>query len=273
MRSYNFGPGGGLPQAVKWLLMANVGVFALQLLVGSEYYRMVLYLGLVPQLIIQKGFIWQFVTYMFLHGGVFHILFNMFALWMFGSEIERYWGSREFLKYYFLCGVGAGLLTFVTSLSSTVPTIGASGAIFGVLVAYAMMFPDRYIYIYFVLPVKTKYLVVFFAIIEFFASVNHTPDGIGHFAHLGGMLIGYLYLKLDWRIGNFFRKIKQAGHSWQERSRQKKEEEKRMLLLEVDRVLDKINRQGMDSLTKGEKKLLDDASAILSKKKEESHTD
>src|SRR3990172_6324667 len=110
---YSFGPGYEMTQAVKWLLIANGVVFMLQLLSDNH---MIYYFGLVPQLIIHKGFLWQFGTYMFLHGGMFHILFNMFALWMFGSEIERYWGTREFLKYYFLCGIGAGLLTFFTSL-------------------------------------------------------------------------------------------------------------------------------------------------------------
>src|SRR4030065_634034 len=138
--NYSFGPESGLPPAVKWLLIANGSVFVLQMLGGFE---MVMYFGLVPQLIIHKGFIWQFATYMFLHGGVFHILFNMFALWMFGAEIERYWGTREFVKFYFLCGFGAGVLTFLTSLSSLVPTIVASGAFFGFLVAFSLMFLDR----------------------------------------------------------------------------------------------------------------------------------
>src|SRR3972149_5122203 len=263
--SYSFGPGFDLTPGVKWLLLANVAVFVFQLAAG---FTLVMYFGLIPQLVIHKGFIWQFVTYMFLHGGIFHILFNMFALWMFGAEIERYWGTREFVKYYFLCGIGAGILTFVTSLSSGTPTIGASGAIFGILVAYALMFPDRYIYLYFFFPVKAKYLVAFFAVVEFFASFNHTPDGIGHFAHLGGMLIGYLYLKFDWRIDNFFRKFQQIGNNRKQRARQRKEEQKKRLMEEVDRILDKINKKGMASLTRDEKRRLDQASHLLSENKE-----
>src|SRR4030067_278071 len=265
---YSFGPEYGLTPAVKWLLIANGSVFVLQMLGGFE---MVMYFGLVPQLIIHKGFIWQFATYMFLHGGIFHILFNMFALWMFGAEIERYWGTREFVKFYFLCGFGAGVLTFLPSLSSLVPTIGASGAVFGILVAFAMLFPNRYIYLYFFFPVKAKYMVAFFAVLEFFASFQHTSDGIGHFAHLGGMLIGYLYLKFDWRIENFFRKFQQIGSQRKERARQRKEEEKRHLMEEVDRILDKINKQGMRSLTREEKKTLDEASHLLSERKETSN--
>src|SRR4030066_2133991 len=144
--NYSFGPESGLPPAVKWLLIANGSVFVLQILGGVE---MVMYFGLVPQLIIHKGFIWQLVTYMFLHGGVFHILFNMFAVVMCGTELERYWGTREFIKFYFICGIGAGLLTLLTSLSSATPTIGASGAVYGILVAFAMTFPGRYICVFF----------------------------------------------------------------------------------------------------------------------------
>jgi hypothetical protein len=149
-----------------------------------------------------------------------------------------------------------------------IPTIGASGAIFGVLVAYAMIFPDRYIYVYFFFPVKAKYLVAFFAVVEFYASLEHTPDGIGHFAHLGGMAIGYLYLKFDWRIGGFFRKFQEINYRRRERARQRKEEQRKRLMEQVDRILDKINRQGMESLTKDEKRLLDEASHLLSENKE-----
>lgn len=270
----SFGPGTGISPAVKWLMLANGGVFFAQYfllpLIGPDYLLnlSIQLFGLVPYWITHKFFLWQFFTYMFLHGGVFHILFNMFALWMFGTEIERYWGTGEFVKYYFLCGVGAGLITFISSLSSVTATIGASGAIFGVLVAYAMMFPDRYVYVYFFFPVKVKYLVAFFAVVEFFASLGHTPDGVGHFAHLGGMLIGYIYLKFDWRISGFFRKLQQMGFQRQERARERKEEAKRRLLEDVDRILDKINREGMESLTKEEKKRLDQASHHLSENKE-----
>ncbi len=263
--NYSFGPGFGLTPAVKGIMLANAVVFVLQMIAG---YSMVVYFGLVPQLIVHKGFIWQLVTYMFLHGGFFHILFNMFAVWMFGTEIERYWGTREFIKFYFICGIGAGLLTLLTSLSSVTPTIGASGAVYGILVAFAMMFPDRYIYVYFFFPVKAKYLVVFFAALEFFASWNPEQSGVAHLAHLGGMLIGYLYLKFDWRIDGFFRKFQQISSNRKERSKQRKEEQRQRLMEEVDRILDKINKQGMESLSKEEKKKLDQASHLLSENKE-----
>jgi membrane associated rhomboid family serine protease len=268
-RTLSFGLG-GITKAVKYLLLINVGVFFLEYMWGPE---LIHFFGLTPALI-KKGYIWQLGTYMFLHGGLFHILFNMFALWMFGCEIERSWGSREFVKYYFLTGIGAGLFTFILSINSYIPTIGASGAIFGILVAFAVMFPDRLIYLYFILPVKAKYLVAFFVVIEFLASFRHTSDGIGHFAHLGGMVIGYLYIKLDWRMPSFFRfsrypyYLKNLRHRRKMRAFDRKREEEQRLMERVDQVLDKINVVGYDNLTKEEKKILEHASQHLSKQSE-----
>ena len=248
---------------VKILLISNVAVFILQRFIGYQLISNQT-LGLVPHLVIAKGFLWQLVTYMFLHGGIFHILFNMFILWMFGSEIERAWGSKKFLKYYFLCGIGAGIFTLILSWNSVVPNIGASGALFGILVAYAMMFPDRLIYVYFLFPVKAKYLVLFFAVLEFLASLRHTSDGIGHFAHLGGMVIGYLYIKLDWRVAKVFNFLKEYRYKRMVRQTEKKRREKEKLMEEVDRILDKISQVGMENLTKEEKKILEQASHLLS---------
>jgi len=265
-RTYSFGPG-GITKAVKYLLLANVGIFVLEFLWGSE---LIYLFGLTPVLV-QKGFIWQPVTYMFLHGGLFHILINMFVLWMFGCEIERTWGTKEFVKYYFITGVGAGLFTFVLSFNSHIPTIGASGAIFGILVAFALMFPNRLIYLYFIFPVKAKYLVIFFAVIEFLASFKHTSDGIGHFAHLGGMVIGYLYIKADFKIPAIFRLssylayLKNFKHKRRMKVINKKREKEQKVMERVDQILDKINLVGYDNLTKEEKKTLEQASQLLSK--------
>jgi membrane associated rhomboid family serine protease len=211
---------------------------------------------------------------MFLHGGFFHILFNMFALWMFGCEIERVWGTKEFLRYYFITGVGAGFFTFFLSFNSHIPTIGASGAIFGILVAFAMMFPDRPIYLYFLFPIKAKYLVIFFVVIEFLASFRHTSDGIGHFAHLGGIVIGYVYIKSDWRFSSLFRSSRYLGYLRDLRNRRrmkvinKQREREQQLLERVDQILDKINQIGFDNLTKEEKKTLEEASQFLSQQSE-----
>ena len=140
-----FGFGSMLTPMVKSLLIINVIVFLLEYITGGT--EMIYLLGLVPRFVLRRFFIWQFFTYMFLHGGFWHLFLNMFILWMFGSEIERYWGSREFLKYYFITGVGAGFLSWLTAMNSPVPTIGASGAIYGILVAYGMMFPNRPVYL------------------------------------------------------------------------------------------------------------------------------
>lgn len=150
---------------------------------------------------------WQLVTYMFLHGGFFHLLLNMFALWMFGMELENIWGQKRFLTYYMLCGIGAGLCNlFIAPLFTTVgPTVGASGAIYGILVAFGYLFPDRNIYIYGVLPVKAKYLVIFYMLIEVFSVAGGTNSGIAHMAHLGGGVIGLIYLLIYYkRPGNNF---------------------------------------------------------------------
>ncbi len=253
-----YGFGGMLTPMVKYLIIANVIVFLLTYISGAG--RALAYaFGLVPWAVLHRLAIWQFVTYLFLHGGLGHLFFNMFALWMFGSEIERYWGSREFLKYYFITGVGAGVLTWITSINSTIPTIGASGAIFGILVAYAMMFPNRPIYLYFMIPIKAKHLVVLFAVIELAASWSHTPDGIGHFAHLGGMLFGYLYLKRE-RFSYLLGDVLRDAKSKREAQKRLKDEADRDLERKVDEILQKVSREGMDSLTQEEREILEWAS-------------
>jgi membrane associated rhomboid family serine protease len=190
---------GGLTPVVKKLIIINVVVFCLQLIFDTNLGFTRIF-GLVPASLFGKLMLWQVFTYMFLHGGVIHLAFNMFALWMFGLDIERRWGSRRFLFYYLFTGVGAGIITYLSSINSMVPNIGASGAIFGILVAYGMMFPYRTILVSFIFPMKARNVVILFAVLEFFASFAHTPDGIGHFAHLGGMLFGYLYLKNEGRL-------------------------------------------------------------------------
>lgn len=151
-------PQGVFPPTIKWLMIANGGVFVLDILLrgwlGIEIVRV---FGLTPAWVIERGWVWQPLTYMFVHGGFFHLLFNMFVLWMFGGEIERLWGSAEFLKYYILCGLGAAALSFIGFYHSTV--IGASGAVFRILIAFAMLFPNRYIFLWFLIPIKAKYLI------------------------------------------------------------------------------------------------------------------
>ncbi len=196
--SYSFGPG-PLTPAIKALVITNVVVFLATLLKPS----LVLVFGLRPADVVGSLQLWQPFTYMFLHGGVFHLLFNMLALWMFGVELERMWGTRFFLKYYFVTGVGAAATTLLLSflpggfgdaLWASV-TIGASGAIYGILLAYALYFPDRLIYVYAIFPIKAKYFVMIFGALSLILSATGREGGVAHTAHLGGLLVGYLYLK------------------------------------------------------------------------------
>jgi len=194
--SFSLGPG-PISFALKALIGANVVMF----LITSFAQGVVRYLGLVPTDVLHQFWVWQLATYMFLHGGIFHILFNMLALWMFGAELERIWGTRYFLKFYFVTGIGAGLLTVVFS---TLPfsfaqqvqhsiIIGASGAIYGLLLAYALYFPDRPI-LMIVFWVPARICVAILGAIALFSSLSEV-GGVSNATHLGGLLVAYLFLK------------------------------------------------------------------------------
>lgn len=261
--------GGMFPPAIKALLWANGGMFLLQMFVSAP---LVHYLGLSPAMLL-KGAVWQLFTYMFLHGDFFHILFNMLALWMFGRDIEDVWGTRAFLKYYLVCGVGAGVVTSIILWGSVVPTIGASGAIFGILLAFGMLWPDRIIYLWFFFPIKAKYMVILFGLLELVASFRFTADGIGHFTHLGGLAVGFLYLKVGNRPFRFPRPLAFVG-IWRGKQKarrlRRQWEDQRALMEAVDRVLDRINEVGYDQLTDEEKAVLERASQKLSTEKSKS---
>ncbi|MFA5857430.1 MAG: rhomboid family intramembrane serine protease [Elusimicrobiota bacterium] len=183
-----------LTGAVLGLTIANIAVFVVQQLAGDTVITL---FGLIPRLVITKLWVWQVLSYAFLHANIFHILINLFTLWMFGTAVEQYWGTRKFLGYYLLCATGAGVLTIITSPLSVIPSIGASGAVYGLLAAYAFLFPDNLIYFYFFFPVKAKYFVWIIGALTFFSSIKPNTDGIAYYAHLGGLLTGYLYLKLS----------------------------------------------------------------------------
>lgn len=247
--------GAAFPSAIKALLIANGAVFVLQGLLGPI---ITFLFGLLPVAVIERGWVWQPLTYMFLHGGLFHLLFNMFVLWMFGSEIERLWGRSEFLRYYIVCGLGGAALSFVFNYNTIL--IGASGAVYGILLAFGMLFPNRYIYLWFFLPIKAKYLVIGLAAIEFLAGVSSPSDGIGHAAHLGGMLAGFVYLKWNRASEN---PVRQMLSKWRRRHLKVVDGGGRRdpgLEKEIDRILDKISRSGLDSLTPEEERILDEAS-------------
>jgi membrane associated rhomboid family serine protease len=225
--SFSFGPG-PISTAIKAIIGINVVMFLATTLAAARSIDLTPILGLRPVAVIHQLWIWQPATYMFLHGGLLHILFNMLALWMFGTELERIWGTRYFVKFYLVTGIGAGVLTIlvsllgfaVTNLIYVVPTIGASGAIYGLLLAYAMYFPDRPIYMYFLFPVPAKIFVAIMGAIAFYASLAES-GGIANATHLGGLLVGYLMLKgarlhpmaelkyryLKWRINRVRKKF------------------------------------------------------------------
>jgi membrane associated rhomboid family serine protease len=207
--SISFGPG-PISTALKALIISNVAIFLLQHLVlgnvavsfrnGADLFSLIF--GLGPADVVTRLFVWQPITYMFLHVGLAHILFNMLALWMFGGELERIWGTRYVLKFYAVSGVGAALLTIVLAYLPFdwaralrgAHIVGASGAIYGLLLAYGLSFPNRPIYMYFVFPIPAKYFVLIMGALAFYSSVTGTR-GVAHVTHLGGLLVGYLYLK------------------------------------------------------------------------------
>jgi membrane associated rhomboid family serine protease len=215
--SFGFNP---LTTALKGLLIANVAVFL------AQYWFAIVtdVFALWPILVVRKLWIWQVASYMFLHGSVGHLLVNMLTLWMFGAELERIWGTRYFLRFYAITGIGAGALTVLVSLLPftytqgiyLAPTVGASGAIFGLLLAYGMYFPNRPIYLYLVFPIPARYFVLIIGAISFFAG-----GGVAHATHLGGLLVAYLMLKggridplaelkyryLKWKINRVRRKF------------------------------------------------------------------
>jgi membrane associated rhomboid family serine protease len=235
--------------AVKWLVIVNCAVFVLQLLstqLGlASTHTIYEYLGLVPTGVVH-GRIWQLVTYAFLHDGVFHLLFNMLALWMFGSQFEMDWGRRQFTEFYFFCVVGAaitsivvgygGLLTYqfwqvplfrtMASLTFT-PTVGASGGIFGILLAYGIIYGNREILLWFVLPIKAKYLVGAFIFIALVGALGGS-GGVANFAHLGGAFFGWIYLRyiprkgLQFATSEGFYGIRNSYIKWKRRRAAKK---------------------------------------------------
>lgn len=244
---------------VKILILSNVTIFAAQELLRLDW-PFIHYFGLWPQALLE-GRLWQLFTYMFLHGGIGHIFFNMLALWMFGSVLENHWGAREFIKYYLLTGIGGGITYALFNIGSNVPTVGASGAIYGLLTAYAVLFPNSVIYVWGIIPMRAKWFALLFGAIAFLSSFK-AGSSIAHLAHLGGMVIGYIYLKRGRLTGQRSR-LQQWQAAVEDGKRERDTEEINRVRREVDELLDKINRVGMNGLTKDEQRRLEKASKIL----------
>lgn len=231
----SFGPGPMTP-AVKMLLWANTGVFVAGALIPPLGSLLVELFGLRPRAVVTELRLWQPATYMFLHGGIGHVLFNMLVLWMFGVQLERLWGPAYFLRFYFVTGVGAGAATIAAGLlpfAFSEPTwhgvtIGASGAIYGLLTAFAVYYPNAPVLVFFVFPIPARYFVLIIGAIAFLSVPRGA--GVAHVAHLAGLVVGYLYLKrgragltrfgrfgvraeikyryLQWRMGRLRRKFR-----------------------------------------------------------------
>jgi len=220
-----------LTPAVKWLLIANTGLFVIHFfLARSGLAAPILALGLSPREFLTGFALWQPFTYMFIHSAtsLSHILFNMLSLYMFGAPIEQAWGTRRFLRFYFICGLGAAAFIVVLNLlagSIDTRTIGASGAVYGLLLAFGMLFPDQVVLFAFIFPMKAKYFVMIIGAIVFFSSIGDAGGGVSHFAHLGGMAAAWLYI----RSGRVYKRspglaasLEQSYKDWKLRRAKKK---------------------------------------------------
>ena len=289
-----FGGFSFFPPVIKYLMIINGVVYLLQIFLGQfdftdDFDRtrtletfMIKYFALMP---IGEGFkIWQIITFQFMHGNFSHILFNMLYMWMFGTELENLWGSRKFLIYYLTCGIGAGLTQLFLSPifeGAVGPTVGASGGIYGLLMAYAVLFPRRPIYLYFFIPIPAMYLIGFLILIELFSVGDLSLTA--HLAHIGGAFIGLIYILVE-RKFNFsldglieellYRRRMKYYKTTDERfkdvefyeiedERMSSKKEDEIDQEEIDRILDKISKYGYQSLTEEEKRILFEASKKL----------
>jgi len=251
--------------AIKILVSVNFGIFLLQTVAKTEGLFFPLF-GLVPKMVWSEFMIWQPFTYLFFHGGIWHVLINMFVLWMFGSELERIWGKGHFLKFYFVTGVGAGLVTMIFGLNSMTPIVGASGAVYGVLLAYGLTYPNRTVYLYGIIPIKSLWFVIGIGVIAFMSSFDNVSQ-ISHLTHLSGMMIGYLMLKRPVRFNDLWFTIRKRTLEYKIKHEEKKVSQHQVIEREIDRILDKINREGFDSLTEEEHDRLYKGSQSLSRTK------
>ncbi|MBS1536522.1 MAG: rhomboid family intramembrane serine protease [Bacteroidetes bacterium] len=301
-RDYNRPQRGGFsffPPVLKSLLIINVLIFLIQVfffegfsLGGVSLDKIVSQYFALQPIQSENFFPWQLITYQFMHGGLSHIFFNLFALWMFGADLENLWGSKRFLVFYLLCGVGAGLVQLAVQYVPGVgayPTVGASGAIFGILLAFGLTFPDRPIIMFPIFfPIPAKYFVMIYAAINLFSGLTNANDGVAHFAHLGGALFGFILVKFGDQLRifeyvdkfiNIFSPTKvESFHSRPQSPLRHIEVHpisptpthttgrgsgfyyngQEIPQRQIDLILDKISSKGFQSLTDEEKKMLYD---------------
>ena len=248
----NIGFNTSLPEAVKFLIILNIIIFIITEILGFKFIFFELF-GLIPRLSWESYKIWQPLTYIFLHSGFFHILINMLVLWMFGRELEYRWGKNKFLLYYLFTGVGSGILTILYNPYSIIPIVGASGAIYGILIAYTLIYPNRTVYIYGIFPMQIKFMMILLGLTALFASLTQTNSSISHITHLGGILVGFIFLKWN-NIKRIFPKIKvyEEKNSFENPISNKKDD--------LDIILEKLKFKGWEGLTEFERNKLFNAS-------------
>lgn len=251
-----------LTPVIKVILIANIALYLLMVLPFTD--RLLMQWGaLIPAPTFRGWQLWRLFTYMFLHAqDPFHVLFNMLGLWWFGHDIEKMWGSRRFAWFYIISGVGSGAFSLFhlwSPVMSYIPVVGASGAVLAVLTVCAYYFPRRQLLLFFVFPVNIRLVVIGYAVISLFGSFN-THGIVSHLTHLGGILIAIGYLKLYPRVLEWWRE--RAALNTEKRQRHQVEEtvkQDRFFEENIDPILAKISREGMDALTPQERKLLEKA--------------
>ena len=256
-------------EAIKILISINFVIYVLQSLAGKEdiFFRL---FGLVPNVFISELMLWQPFTYMFFHApyyssvGISHILLNMLGLWVFGRELEQAWGKNKFLKYYFLTGIGSGVITYLFQINSDNPVIGASGAVYGILLAYGISFPNRMLYIWGLIPVRSIWLVVIMGSIAFFGLLGRA-DGISHVTHISGMFIGYILLKKKWQLADIIFAMRKKTVEFQVQRKEDRAIKEKYLNRDIDIILEKIKEVGFSGLSNEEQSKLYEASKNLSK--------
>jgi membrane associated rhomboid family serine protease len=255
-----------LPNAIKGILIATISIYILQIIPFTGRYLLE-YGALTPSRTFAHFELWRLVTYVFLHDPSmpFHLLFNMLMLWMFGLELEELWGEKRFLTFYLICGGGAGLFSLLHLFNpafSTIPVIGASGAVLGIMTAYALYFPNRQVLLFFVLPVNIRIVIIGAVLISLFGTLS-SKGFISHLTHLGGILVAFFYIKLYPMI---LRRSESLVQDLGKKELKKVEkttdntEDNDFFEKVIDPILAKISREGMDSLTNKEKALLKEAS-------------
>ncbi|HKP97126.1 MAG TPA: rhomboid family intramembrane serine protease [Fibrobacteria bacterium] len=266
--AYGFTPTGTLPRALRILLIANVALFLIDLATQGAYVRQ--WLALDPVRTLHNWEVWRLVTYLFVHDlnpPFLHILINMLILWMFGTPLVDTMGERKFWWFYICTGVFSGLcsLVFYSITENPTTVIGASGALFGLMFAFAKFFPTQQFLILFLFPVQARYAVIIFGAVELLSILSN--DRIAHITHLGGAVFAWLYFKFEDRGVEAFTRWKNRKAVKMQKAVRKSEEELGQVMVDIDPILKKISQTGMGSLTKEEKDKLERASELKRKAK------